>query len=49
MSKRREKAWRAGPLCLMWALWKERNERISTILGFSRKYASLSMGMERIA
>ena len=28
MSKRREKAWRADPLCLMWALWKERNERV---------------------
>ena len=28
MSKRREKAQRAAPLCLMWTLWKERNERV---------------------
>ena len=27
VGKRREKAWRATPLCLMWTLWKERNER----------------------
>ena len=27
MGKRREKAWRAVPICLMWTLWKERNER----------------------
>ena len=24
----RENAWRAAPLCLMWTLWKERNERV---------------------
>ena len=28
VSKRKEKAWRAAPLCLMWTLWKERNERV---------------------
>ena len=28
VSKRNEKAWRATPLCLMWTLWKERNERV---------------------
>ena len=27
VGKRREKAWRAAPLCLMWTLWKERNGR----------------------
>ena len=27
MGKRREKTWRAAPLCLMWTLWKEINER----------------------
>ena len=25
--KRRAKVWRVAPLCLMWALWKEINER----------------------
>ena len=28
VGKRREQAWRAAPLCLMWTLWKERNERV---------------------
>ena len=27
MGKGREKAWRAATLCLMWSLWKEKNER----------------------
>ena len=27
VGKRREKAWRVVPICLMWTLWKERNER----------------------
>ncbi|RVW60025.1 hypothetical protein CK203_089517 [Vitis vinifera] len=27
VGKKREKAWRAALLCLMWTLWKERNER----------------------
>ena len=27
VGQRRAKAWRAAPLCLMWTLWKERNER----------------------
>ena len=27
VGKRREKTWRAAPLCLMWTLWKEINER----------------------
>ncbi|RVW79726.1 hypothetical protein CK203_042340 [Vitis vinifera] len=27
VGKRRAKAWRAVPLCLMWTLWKERNGR----------------------
>lgn len=27
MGKKREKAWRAAPLCLMWTLCKERNGR----------------------
>ena len=28
VGKSREKAWRASPLCLMWALWRETNERV---------------------
>ena len=28
VSRRKDKAWRVAPLCLMWTLWKERNERI---------------------
>ena len=28
VSKRREKAWSAAPLCLMWTLWEERNKRV---------------------
>ena len=28
MSRRKDKAWRATPLCLMWTLWKERNEKV---------------------
>ena len=28
VSKRREKAWRAAIFCLMWTLWKKRNERV---------------------
>ena len=28
VSKKKEKAWRAAPLCLMWTLWKKRNERL---------------------
>ncbi|RVW36606.1 hypothetical protein CK203_072835 [Vitis vinifera] len=27
VGKRREKAWKAAHLCLMWTLWKERNVR----------------------
>ena len=27
VGKKREKAWRAAPLCLMWTIWKERNRR----------------------
>ena len=27
VGKRRVKAWRAAPLCLLWTLWKERNGR----------------------
>ena len=27
VGKKREKAWRAAPLCLMWIIWKERNRR----------------------
>ena len=27
VGKMREKAWRATHLCLLWTLWKERNER----------------------
>ena len=27
VGKRRVKAWRTAPLCLMWTLWKERNGR----------------------
>ena len=26
--KGKEKAWRAAPLCLMWTLWRERNDRV---------------------
>ena len=28
VNKRKEKAWRVAPFCLMWTLWKERNERV---------------------
>lgn len=28
VSKQREKAWRVAPLCLIWTLWKEINERV---------------------
>ena len=28
VSKGNEKAWRAAPFCLMWTLWRERNERV---------------------
>ena len=27
VGKKREKAWRAALLCLMWTIWKERNRR----------------------
>ena len=27
VGKRREKTWRAVPLCLVWTLWKEMNGR----------------------
>ena len=27
VGKKREKAWRAAPLCLLWTIWKERNRR----------------------
>ena len=27
VGKKREKAWRVAPLCLMWTIWKERNRR----------------------
>lgn len=36
MSKRREKAWRA-PLCLMWTLWRERNERVFNDIEWSNQ------------
>ena len=28
VGKRREKAWSAALLCLIWTLWKERDERV---------------------
>ena len=28
VSKRKEKAWKVASLCLMWTLWKKRNERV---------------------
>ena len=27
VGKKREKAWRAAPICLLWIIWKERNMR----------------------
>ena len=27
VGKKREKAWRVAPLCLLWTIWKERNRR----------------------
>ncbi|RVW13852.1 hypothetical protein CK203_079439 [Vitis vinifera] len=27
VGKKREKAWKTAPLCLMWTIWKERNRR----------------------
>ncbi|RVW16810.1 putative ribonuclease H protein [Vitis vinifera] len=27
VGKKRKKAWRAAPLCLMWTIWRERNRR----------------------
>ena len=27
VGKKREKAWRAAPICLLWTIWKERNMR----------------------
>ena len=51
VSKRKEKAWRAAPLCLMWTLWKERNERLfndtersDQALKLSFLYTSLNWG-----
>ena len=32
VGKKREKAWRATPLCLLWIIWKERNRGPSTML-----------------
>ena len=26
--KGKEKAWKEAPLCLMWTLWRERNDRV---------------------
>ena len=28
VGKKREKAWRAAPFCLIWTIWKERNRRV---------------------
>ena len=27
MGKKRKKAWRIAPLCLLWTIWKKRNKR----------------------
>ena len=50
--KRRAKAWKAAPLCLMWALWKERNgkayndvERTDQAIKYSFVYYFLNWAM----
>ena len=42
MGKRREKAWRAALLCLLWTLWKERNERAFNDFEWSNQALKLS-------
>ena len=42
VSKREKKARRAVPLCLMWALWKERNERVFNDIELSDQALKLS-------
>ena len=28
VGKKRNKAWKVAPLCMLWALWRERNRRV---------------------
>ena len=28
VGKKRNKAWKVAPLCMFWALWRERNKRV---------------------
>ena len=28
VGKKRNKAWKVAPLCIFWALWRERNKRV---------------------
>ena len=41
--KRARKLWRAAPLCLIWAIWKERNCVVFDNMYFSLKSSFVSM------
>ena len=43
MGKRRETAWRAAPLCLMWTLWKERNGRAFNDVKWAKQAIKFSL------
>ncbi|RVW98030.1 Retrovirus-related Pol polyprotein from transposon RE2 [Vitis vinifera] len=45
VGKRRETAWRAAPLCLMWTLWKERNGRAFNDVKWAKQAIKFSLLM----